>query len=134
MKEPEVSLPSLPSPLSKGSTFLQPPPEGIFSSFKVSFGNTLRLQKKAMARLCLVSKLPSPVTSKMVLSTPHLCSPRKPMQEVIHDMENMHKFENQLQCIISLATLRQLLQHACTKCQNIVSTFSINLSFNLFMV
>jgi hypothetical protein len=123
MPKPEESMPYLPSPPLKSSVLSQSPHEGLFSHFKVCLGSTPHQQKKAMQRLLEFSKSPSTETSNLVQAMPHLCSPRKPMREVIHEMEKMCIFETRQQCIISLSVLRQLSQRMCTKCQNMVSAF-----------
>ena len=121
MPKPEVSVPYLPSPSpSKDSILYQSPHEGPFSHFKVCFESTPRLQKKAMQQLLSFSKSPSTKTCNLVQAMPHLCSPRKPMREVIHEMEKMSMIESRQQCIISFSVLRQLSQRMCTNCKNLV--------------
>lgn len=119
---PEVCIPYLPPHSSlECSAPYHPPNEGLFSHFTVCLESTSHQQKKAMQELLSFSKSPATKTCDLVLATPHLCSPRKPMREVIHKMENMCKLEKQQQCIISLLKLRQLAQQICAKCQNMVS-------------
>lgn len=119
---PDVCIPylSLHSP-SECSAPYQPPNEHLFSHFTVCLESAPHQQKKAMQELLSFSKSPTTKTHNLVLAMPHLCSPRKSMRQVIHEMENMCKLEKQQQCIISLLKLRQLAQWICAKCQNMVS-------------
>ena len=118
--QPEVCMPYLPSvPLEN-----QLHHKGIFySHFKVPLRDTQIQQKKAMGKLLSFSKLASTKSCDLVKAMPHLCSPRKPMTKVIHDMEMMCIIENQQQYIVSLSVLRRLSERKCTKCENMVSPF-----------
>lgn len=114
----EVCVPyHLPSPPSEN----QLQHEGHFSHFKVHLRSTQIQQKKAMENLLSFSRSPSDKICDMVKAMPHLCSPRKPMTKVIHDMEIACITKNQQQYLVSLSVLRQLSQRKCIQCQNMVS-------------
>lgn len=133
LPQPAVCMPYLPT-LShlKCSALNEASTKGLFSHFKVSLQSTERQEKKALKRLLSFSKSPTVRTFELVKATPHLCSPRKPMKEVIHEMEKACISETQQQCLISLSVLRKLCQRKCSKCENLV-TASDSIWFLFFL-